>query len=98
MSGRGSAKMRHLWPFVCFGEGRGNTRGAELSHQDRIITSLRTIESQRKAYMTPSELVVQVPIKGMPWAPPLLTTRHPTPGLRLRDPTDLSVGFVNDSD
>ena len=75
----------------------GRASGTELSLQDRIIAGLRTIESQTAPYTTRSGLVVQVPIEGMPWAAPLLTTRHPTPGLRLRDPTDLSMGFVNDN-
>jgi hypothetical protein len=74
------------------------TSDADFGLQDRIVAGLRTIETRRQPYTTRSGLVVEVPIKGMPWAAPLLTTRHPTPGLRLRDPNDLSAGFANDLD
>jgi hypothetical protein len=54
-----------------------------------------------RTFVTSSGLALQVPTQGpkyadLVWNAPLLSTPHPSPNLKLRDPTDISKGFVSD--
>jgi hypothetical protein len=50
-------------------------------------------QAEFEEYTTDSGLVLNRPTDRRIWRAPLLSTPHPTPGLSLRDRTDLSKGF-----
>lgn len=50
-----------------------------------------------RTYVTLSGLSVTMPVYGnWIWGAPLLSTPHPSPNLKLRNPNDISAGFASD--
>ena len=70
---------------------------AEEGLMERLNRGLAPLPSiPMKKYVTSSGLELNVPVEGnQVWAAPLLSTPHPSPNVKLRNPDDISDGFIS---